>query len=194
MVYARSRPGVEKVWVKEENLKTIEKEWKNYRAAAEFKRGLKSSNLGFTEKKYLKTKEGLTRKFGFIPSESNTLWGVSNFLSEEAIRMKDWHKMKMLYFNMALFLHQESKDCFKILQEVARCELKNEQKSGVVERVEILTAGDQSCSACQELAGKILTIEEALRDMPIPVKICSFKLNPEAPSGWCRCCYVPVIE
>jgi hypothetical protein len=195
-IFVRTRPSKDRqrVLVREDQLEKLEKEWQQYRAIEEFKRGLQNSDLGFTEQKYLKIKKDLTKKFGFSPPKGDILWGVSHLLLEEAMKVRDRHRMKMLYFNMALFLHQENKDCFKILQEVARCELKNEQKSRVVKKVEILTAGDQSCPACQELAGKILTIEEAFRDMPIPVKNCSFKLNPEAPTGWCRCCYVPVIE
>jgi len=195
-IFVRTRPSEDRqrILVKGDQLEKLEKEWQKYRAIAEFKRSLQNSDLGFTEEKYLKVKEDLTKKFGFGPSESDMLWGISNLLLEEAMKVGDWHRMKMLYFKMALFLHRESKDCFKILQEVARCELRDEQKSGIVEKVKILTAGDQSCSACQKLAGKILSIEEALRDMPVPVKDCSFKLNPEAPTGWCRCCYVSVIE
>jgi DNA-directed RNA polymerase subunit RPC12/RpoP len=199
-IYVRTKPSDDRqrILVREDQLEKLEEEWQKYsqkyQAAAEFKRGLQNSDLGFTEKQYLKVKEDLTKRFGFNPSEGDILWGVSNLLLEEAMKEGNWHRMKMIYFNQALFLHQEDKDCFKILQEVARCELKDKQKSGVVGKVEILTAGKQSCSACQKLAGKILTIEEALKEMPLPIKNCSFKLNPKAPTGWCRCCYIPVVE
>jgi len=199
-IFVRTKPSDDRqrILVREDQLEKLEKEWQKYlqkyRSIAEFKRGLQNSDLGFTEEKYLKIKEGLTKRFGFDPSEDDMLWGVSNLLLEEAMKIGDWHKMKMIYFSQALFLHREGKDCFEVLQEVARCELINYQKSGVVEKVEVLTTGNQSCSACQKLVGKILTIKEALADMPIPVKDCLFKFNPEAPTGWCRCCYVPVVE
>ncbi len=162
--------------------------------ASKFKKRLEDSNLGFTEEKYLEVKENLTKKFGFIPSEGDILWSIANQFLMEAMKVNDWQRMKMIYLDMALFLHEEGKDCFKIKQQSAKCELKNLQKSEVIKKVEILTCGDSSCLVCQKLTGKILTIEEALRDMPIPVKDCSFKLNPEAPAGWCRCCYLPVVE
>ena len=36
--------------------------------------------------------------------------------------------------------------------------------------------------------------EEALEKMPLPVKNCLHKLNPDAPTGWCRCLYEPVLK
>lgn len=159
-----------------------------------FKKTLENFNSGFTEKKYLKAKEDLTQRFGFTPSEGDIIWGLSNQLLEEAMKENDWNKMQGIYFNQALFLHQSGKDCFKLLQEAAKCELRRYQQSDVVKKVEILTAGNQSCLVCQKLLGKILTIEEAFRDMPIPVKDCSHKINLEASTGWCRCCYIPVVE
>ncbi len=158
--------------------------------ARKFKKILEG--YGLTEKKYLKAKEDLTQRFGFTPSEGDIIWGLSNQLILEA--MGDWNRLTMIYLGQALFLHQSGRDCFKLLQERAKCELREQQKSDVVEKVEVSTAGNISCPDCQKLAGKIFTIEEALKEMPIPVKDCSHKINPEAPNGWCRCCYISVIE
>ncbi len=160
--------------------------------ARKFKKMLEDSDSGLTEEKYLKAKEDLTQRFGFTPSEGDIIWRLSNQLILEA--MGDWDRLKGIYFGQALFLHQSGRDCFKLLQEVAKCELREEQKSDVVEKVEVSTAGNESCPNCQKLEGKIFTIEETLKEMPIPVKDCSHKINPEAPTGWCRCCYVAVIE
>ena len=163
------------------------------KVVAEFRKGLEDLGL-LTKNKYLKTKEEYAKKFGFIPSEGDVLWGLSNQLLLEAMEKENRHKMKMIYFSQALFLHKSGKDCFKLLQETGKCELREYQQSGVVEKVEILTRGKKSCPDCQKLAGKIFTIEEAFKRVPIPVKECSYKINPEAPTGWCRCCYVEVIE
>jgi len=183
-IYVRTRPS------DRQRILVTKKEAK----ALEFKKSLEDSNLGFTEEKYLKIRERLNKRFGFNPSEGDILWGMSNQLLQEAMKKGDWDSMKMIYFEQALFLHQSGKDCFKLLQESAKCELRRYQQNDVVKKVEILTAGDQSCLVCQKLAGKTLTIEEAFRDMPIPVKDCSHKINPEAPTGWCRCCYISVVE
>jgi hypothetical protein len=174
----------------------MEEEQRRKASAVEFKKGLEDSNLGLTEEKYLKAKEDLTQRFGSTPSEGDIIWGLSNQLLGEAMKEGDWHRIKMIYFEQALFLHQSGKDCFRLLQESKKCELREYQQRGkdVVKKVEVLTAIDKSCPDCQKLVGKIFTIEEALKEMPIPAKDCSYKINPEAPTGWCRCCYVPVIE
>lgn len=198
-IYVRTRPSDrQRILVTQEQAEELEKEWQEelqkHRATFELRRGLENSSVGFTEQKYLKFKEDLTQRFGFAPSEGDILWGISGQLLLEAMESADWQRMKMIYFSQALFLHNSGKDCFRILQEVAKCELREYQRSSVVKKVEILTAGDQSCLVCQKLTGKILTIEEAFRNTPIPVKDCSYKINPEASTGWCRCCYIPVVE
>jgi len=96
--------------------------------------------------------------------------------------------MNETYFEQALKLHKAGKDAFPLLQEHQRSQLRSYQASGVVKKVEILTAGDSSCEKCKSLHGKILTISEAFRTMPIPVANCKNAY------GYCRCVYLPVID
>lgn len=160
--------------------------------AIDFRKRMEGMFSNFSEQ-YLKTKEDLTKKFGFIPHEMDILWGTSQRLLIDAIKNNDWYSAKMIYFEQALLYHYLSKDCFRILQEAKRCELREYQKHGLIKEVEILTCSN-SCSSCKKLSGKRLKIEEAFKKMPIPHKDCSFKLNPNAPTGWCRCMYLSVIE
>jgi predicted RNA-binding Zn-ribbon protein involved in translation (DUF1610 family) len=62
------------------------------------------------------------------------------------------------------------------------------KKSGVVEYVEICGGGQNSCPACQSLSGKRFLLKDALRNPPLPVKNCT------SVYGFCRCCYVAVVE
>ena len=159
--------------------------------AKKFKQNLMCSEL-FSEEKYLTMKELLTKRFGFTPKEGDILWGLSNDLLKEVMGKNDWWKIKNIYFAQALFLHESGRDCFELLQEVRRCELMEEKKGGYIKKVEISSGGE--CSCCKKLSGKIYTIDQALKEMPIPVRDCSFKLNKSASTGWCRCCYIPVID
>jgi hypothetical protein len=104
----------------------------------------------------------------------------------------DFQEMQMIYFERALFIHNEGKACFDVLKEARKCELRAIHRFNV-EKVEIVTARDKSCSECQKLHGTILTISEATETMLIPVKNCSHKINQEAPTGWCRCLYIPRV-
>jgi len=193
-MFVRTRPkdNVRVVITKDEAEK-IKEEWHEIAITEEFKKRLSDSPL-FSEKKYLAVKDSLSKKFGFPPKEDDVLWGLSNYLLQEYIKKDDWQEIKMIYFNQALFLHEQGKDCFYILKEVARCELIILEKLDYFKRVEILTCNDQSCPECQKLSGKVFTIEQALKEMPIPVKECTCKLNPKALGGWCRCMYVSVID
>ncbi|KKG09805.1 hypothetical protein [Methanosarcina sp. 2.H.A.1B.4] len=71
----------------------------------------------------------------------------------------------------------------------AKIELMAYQQKGI-ERVFVFTGGDASCSECQKLSGRVYTIDEALREKPIPCKACSHQLH-EGREGWCMCRYMP---
>ena len=99
----------------------------------------------------------------------------------------------MIYYNHALFLNEEGKDCFKILQQANKMNLLRYKQSEIdIEKVEIIS-GEDPCSFCQQLNGKIYSIEEALKLMPIPCKDCSFILNDDK-RGFCRCTYAPMLD
>jgi len=95
---------------------------------------------------------------------------------------------------MALFKNQRGKDCFVTLQQSHKMELYEcKQQGEFIKKVRIFTGGKDSCDACQQLDGKIFTIDEALQKMPIPNKECTFKLYDEN-RGFCRCSYNAEIE
>ncbi|MCX5701698.1 MAG: hypothetical protein NTW64_01805 [Candidatus Omnitrophica bacterium] len=63
-------------------------------------------------------------------------------------------------------------------------------KEAGIKKVEILTAGPgNSCEECYKLHGKVLTIEEALKTMPLPVRGCNMDVF-GVEKGFCRCGYV----
>jgi hypothetical protein len=111
----------------------------------------------------------------------------------KAMEKQDYHAMKMIYFDQALIWYEEGAGFQKLLRESNKWELMKLKRTGVIEKVEILSAGSRSCEACQKLEGKIFTIQEALEKMPIPHDKCTLELNPDKP-GWCRCEYIAVID
>ena len=62
-----------------------------------------------------------------------------------------------------------------------------------LKKVEVLTANQASCDACNKQNRKILTIDEALETMPIPVKECSTEVFVDG-KGFCRCLYVACVD
>lgn len=79
-------------------------------------------------------------------------------------------------------------------KEYGRSTLERYQNSGV-KRVSISSAGDGSCPACRKQSGKVYLIEDALKEMPIPCKDCTFDFHGvHAKVGWCRCVYIPELD
>jgi len=147
-------------------------------------------NFGIKDNDFINKRRVLSKKFGKEAKSTDVIWGLFN---ELILKTKDLHSLKMIYYEMALFLNQEGKDCFSVLQQSAKMELMEFKQEGFIKKVRILTAGEDSCEACRRLENKVFTIEEALEKMPIPCNECTHKLYDEK-RGFCRCCYLAEIE
>ncbi|MNE19595.1 hypothetical protein D3C80_1126830 [compost metagenome] len=93
---------------------------------------------------------------------------------------------------MAVILHQEGKDNFKLLQLSAKAyldsiQLRN-QSSDLVFNITIIGSKD-SCENCKKMDGKIISMEEAYL-LPVPCRECMHSI------GFCRCTYgaVPIRD
>lgn len=162
--------------VTEEEAKAIEQKWK-------FIHELK--DLGISEGDYNNQKKSLTIKKGFEPKHVDIIWDLLNKKTMELAKNKDFNGLKMLYYQMALFLNEKGKNFFHVLQQSRKMELESLRIMGIKKVIIISSDG---CSSCKELNDKILTIKEALKTMPIPNKNCSYKLY-NGKSGFCRCMY-----
>jgi|Deesub1362A_J573_1020465.scaffolds.fasta_scaffold17422_2 DNA-directed RNA polymerase subunit RPC12/RpoP len=147
------------------------------------------SQYGVTLKKFNSHKAKLSEKFGKEASTRDVIWSIYN---ELIAKKKDLQELKMLYYEMALFLNKEGKDSFPLLQQAAKMELMRFKKEGFIKKVRILASAD-SCPVCQKLNGKVFTVERALKTMPIPCKECTHKLY-DGNRGFCRCSYVAEID
>ena len=148
------------------------------------------NNFGIKDIDFINERRGLSKKFGNEAKSTDVIWGLFNKL---ILKTKDLHSLKCIYYDMALFLNKEGKDCFSVLQQSAKMNLMKFKQAGVVEKVRILTVGEDSCEACRLLENKVFTIEEALEKMPIPCKECTHKLYDEK-KGFCRCSYLAEFE
>ena len=146
-------------------------------------------NFGIKDNDFINKRIELSKTFGKEAKSTDVIWGLFN---ELILKTKDLNSLKMIYYEMALFLNKEGKDCFSVLQQSAKMELMKFKQEGFVKKVRILTAGEDSCEACRRLENKVFTIKEALEKMPIPCKDCTRKLYDEK-RGFCRCCYVAEV-
>jgi len=192
-IYIRTLPDTrEKVLVTEDDAQRIDAEWESKGKRAQLLSSLEA--FGISQSEFLNRKELLSKKYGREASDRDVAWGLYNerINREAKSGAPDFHTLQMLYYTMALFLDEEGKDSFSTLVEAKKCELRALEKNfGAKRKVKILTAKEQSCPECQKLEGKIFTIDEALRSMPLPCKECT---NPgytdDDDKGFCRCMYV----
>lgn len=173
-----------------ENVAKIEKLWAEYRYSI---RWMKKLNQHYDVSSHVFSKKitELSAKFGSDPNHPDVIWGIFNDL---AIKMMskdtvDYGKISGLYFDQALFLYEGNTPFFGALQESNIMMLMRFQKQGI-KKVEIPSCED-SCEHCRKQGGRILTVNQALKEMPIPRKGCTHELEKGKP-GWCRCAYQPV--
>lgn len=154
------------------------------------KRWMKQLNLyGLSDKDFELMKNKLTARFNKEPSDYDIIWGLFQELTMRTVNLQD---LGELYYQKAIFLHEEGRDCFPQLRESAKIQLIQIKNQGYTNKVEILNAG--GCEACEKQNGTIFTINEALEKMPIPCSDCTFKLRASYKKPFCRCIYNPFFE
>jgi hypothetical protein len=127
-------------------------------------------------------------------SDRDIIRGMFNDDLQALMKRSDFDGLKNRYYEMAMFVAEEDKSPVELLAESRRMELRCYQRSGGIKRVEISAAGrGNACPACQRLDGKVLTLEDALRTMPLPCRDCTMVVVGNRP-GFCRCLYLPVIR
>jgi uncharacterized Zn finger protein (UPF0148 family) len=119
---------------------------------------------------------------------------VVAILIRVAATAKKLHERKMAYYQLASYAEKEGRPFHEFLTEAVRCELLIYKQTPVVTTVEILTAGPaNACAECDAQRGKVFSIDEALRTMPLPCPRCTRTLLGARP-GFCRCTWLPVVE
>lgn len=146
-------------------------------------------------------REDLSKQFGFTAKATDVVWRIMNASLKPLARTKDFHELKMMYLQMAQFVYDEGKDPLRMKQLAVKteiAELRHSAKQGFINlkstRLEVITSGEASCGECRKLHKAVFTIDQALEQMPIPVRGCTHNAVKEGEPGWCRCCYGQVFE
>jgi len=143
--------------------------------------------FGITREDFFKRKEELYNKSKIKDNDNDVFWSLCNELLIK--NASDYNKLRTIYYSMAIFLHQEGKDNFILLQESARATLNQFNLSDLEVNVEINGCSD-SCENCKKMNGKIIPMDEAYSALPIPCKACTHSI------GFCRCFYsaIPIRD
>lgn len=144
--------------------------------------------FGIKEHDFYARKKDFLKKLGIPNNDNDVIWSLFNELLNK--NCNNFNQLQMLYYSMALFVHEEGKDNFYLLKECAkaslnRIQLETDLGSDLVFMVEVV-ACLKSCDKCKKLNGLKMTVKEAFNTMPIPCKECNHSI------GFCRCFYVAV--
>jgi len=101
---------------------------------------------------------------------------------EEAARRHDWERLAVLYALQAWWLDEEGRDALQVTRLARRAELRALAERSVA-LVRATSADDETCAACRRVGGRVMTVADALRLMPIPNASCAYR--------WCRCRWEP---
>ena len=124
---------------------------------------------------------------------SDEKWQRLNKKLIDLMKSSDFFGMGTVYYEMADFLVGEGKDPkqtkdlgYTMKLKFQKGELERIKTTGIIKKVDIL-ADSSSCERCLELDGKVFSIDDALKENPLPVERCTHKYG-------CRCTYLPVVE
>ncbi len=170
--------------------KTVEKSddlWWKYRYSLRWMKTL-SQRYDVSSSAFSKKRTELAKKFGSEPNQPDVIWGIFNDLAIEMMKASpvDYGGLSGLYFSQAMFLYEDDKPFFEMLQQSNRMMLMRYQQQGV-SKVKIPICSE-SCEECRKYGGRTLSVNQALKEMPIPRKDCTHELEKGKP-GWCRCTY-----
>lgn len=184
-IFVRTKPNKMRATVTKEQAAAIDNDWLVRQSTDD--KDLNGEKEFYVEKKILQA------RFGKEPSISDIKWGLLNKRANEAMKKSDFSALSGIYSQMALQKHEEGKDHREEQKQVQKMQLLELRNNEVVTQVEIFSS-DDGCEDCKRLNGKVFSITDALKEMPLPVLTCKNETNRKAPHGWCRCIYLPVIS
>jgi hypothetical protein len=94
-------------------------------------------------------------------------WETLNKRLLQAFTQCNWEEIKLIYYELAMFMQKEGRDTFRFIHESLKSELAASQDS-TFNRVEIITAAD-ACEECKRKSGQIYTLEEIQAEPVIPL-------------------------
>lgn len=196
-IFVNSSPNGKKRLVTEQESESIDKEWSDlyYEQMKTYKPEIcKTYNI--SKEEYSNRKAILTSRFGREAFDNDISWMI---LNEQITLTKDPNEISNIYSQMASQLTQERKDSFEIQKQGYKFKLLTLQKAGI-EKTEVSSV-EHLCPHYKKLNKTILSIDEALKTMPIPRRDCTKIVetyeednSQEITYALCNCLYLGYFE
>ncbi|MFH2108220.1 MAG: hypothetical protein ABII93_06080 [Chrysiogenia bacterium] len=124
-------------------------------------------DFGFTEEMMQQREQKMVGTSGMKTSRASVFMSLFNEKTLTVMKTGDMRELERLYMEAAQTLDRMGKDSFGLQKSAALTRLAA-LKLEKFKKVYILSQGN--CDACRELDGKVMTIEEAEKTMPIPIR------------------------
>jgi hypothetical protein len=182
-----------KVVLTEDQLLKYESELNRYTVVNDLIDGLKRGedvDVKAIDKLLDETQKELTKKFNMKPFLGDIAWGTSHKLLAEAVKKGDENRLRSIYSSMMMYLYSTDKDFSAICHKLLEMDISTYKKADI-KKLEILAEG--CCENCSKLNGKIIDIDEAVKNKILPCKDCTKDTN-KMGIGLCSCAYLPSFE
>ena len=124
----------------------------------------------------------------------DTRWKELSEQVRVASQAGDLQALRLAYYEQAEILFVEGRNHIDTRQLSASVELRHLQSIGI-ERVSIRTSDDERvCAHCRSWEGKVISVEDALEQMPIPGPNCDDNSYGNPYGGRCRCGYKAIFD
>lgn len=187
-MYVKSSPQDRvKRLVTEEEAKRLEAEWETYQH-----KQYVLQQFGVSEEEY----DAVYRQMASNHGQEEAEWHAGyKILTDQLTQAEDHHGRKMGNLRLAIWAEKHAQDFRLYLTAMFKEELLELQaQPGIVVGIEIRASTLPGvCDVCQSSNGQRLSVDEALRLMPLPHQGCQCE-GSEGGMGYCRCEYRPLLK
>lgn len=165
-IFVKRRPSEEiKKMVRADEVPTIENEWRAYTIEKESEYFLQQYQI--SKEEFARRYDLLRQKFGGAPQLTDIEWMI---LNERLAVAKTYNERGSVYNSMASVMLKRNQDPFQIVQHAFQCELYRMKEAGVRE---VILSCSEDCPV--KIENKVYSIDEAIRQMPVPTNQCCNK-------------------
>ena len=134
-------------------------------------------------------------QFQMTPSAGDIAWG---FLQREelAAAKRSLEELSQIKRQSAMFLAYEGRESRDVLRASYRHKCEAWKHSSDVVRVQVIGAPTDECAAADEINGQVFSIDDAVRNPPIPCESCTRAPRGNMPANgppWCVCDLRPIF-
>ena len=132
-----------------------------------------ANNIGVDDREWERAVTELQERHGRTPSAGDVFWSLANRAINDAMGETDWHRMQMVYFEMALHLKDEGRPFLDLRRESLRCAVRRHvveaARFGPGEPTLEVLGCRPDCEVCEPDAGRTFHASELLADdAPVP--------------------------